>query len=128
MKPATILCMIMLWSSSFSKAQSLNKLLISKDTVAVSQNSFSFLQGDAKDGTSTLKSLFHFYKHYISTQDGQSCGFSPSCSEFAFLSIKKHGVIIGVIDFFDRFARCNPMSHENYPYDAENKVYLDPVE
>jgi putative component of membrane protein insertase Oxa1/YidC/SpoIIIJ protein YidD len=120
--------MIMLWSSSFSKAQSLNKLLISKDTVAVSQNSFAFLQGDAKDGTSTLKSLFHFYKHYISTQDGQSCGFSPSCSEFAFLSIKKHGVIIGVIDFFDRFARCNPMSNENYLYDAENKVYLDPVE
>lgn len=127
MKPATILCMIMLWSS-FSKAQSLNKLLISKDTVAVSQNSFAFLKSDAKDGTTALKSLFHFYKHYISTQDGQSCGFSPSCSEFAFLSIKKHGVIVGVIDFFDRFARCNPLSHENYPYDAENKVYIDPVE
>ena len=119
--------MIILWSS-FSKAQSLNKLLISKDTVAVSQNSFAFLKGDTKDGTTALKSLFHFYKHYISTQDGQSCGFSPSCSEFAFLSIKKHGVIVGVIDFFDRFARCNPMSHENYPYDAENKVYIDPVE
>jgi putative component of membrane protein insertase Oxa1/YidC/SpoIIIJ protein YidD len=127
MKPATILCMIMLWSS-FSKAQSLNKLLISKDTVAVSQNSFAFLKGDAKDGTTSLKSLFHFYKHYISTQDGQSCGFSPSCSEFAFLSIKKHGLVIGVIDFFDRFARCNPLSHENYPYDADNKVYIDPVE
>ncbi len=119
--------MIMLWSS-FAKAQSLNKLLISKDTVAVSQNSFAFLKGDTKDGTATLKSLFHFYKHYISTQDGQSCGFSPSCSEFAFLSIKKHGLVIGVIDFFDRFARCNPLSHENYPYDAENKVYIDPVE
>ncbi len=128
MKPATILCMIILWSSNYSKGQSLNKLLISKDTIAVSQNSFAFLKGNTNDGTTALKALFHFYKHFIASQDGQSCGFSPSCSEFAFLSIKKHGLVIGVIDFFDRFTRCNPLSHENYLYDNGKNLYNDPVE
>lgn len=128
MKRATILCMIMLWSSIYADSQSLNNALISKDTIAVSGNSFAFLQGNTPDGQAAIKSLFHFYKHYVSSQDGQSCRFSPSCSEFAFLSIKKHGIVIGIVDFFDRFTRCNPMSSENYAVDMEHKLYLDPVE
>lgn len=120
--------MTMFWSNLNAVGQSLNTALISKDTIAVSQKSFEFLQGNAKDGTATLKSLFYFYKHFISSQDAQSCRFTPSCSEFAFLSIKKHGVIVGVIDFFDRFARCNPLSAENYLYDVEKHCYIDPVE
>ncbi|NUM32202.1 MAG: membrane protein insertion efficiency factor YidD [Bacteroidetes bacterium] len=76
----------------------------------------------------TIRAFFYFYKSFISSQDAQSCRFSPSCSEYAFQSIKKHGLIHGLIDFWDRFSRCNPMSSENYEYDPVNNLFLDPVQ
>ncbi|MFM9944429.1 MAG: membrane protein insertion efficiency factor YidD [Bacteroidia bacterium] len=118
----------MLWSSQSSIGQSLNISLISNDTVAVTKKSFAFLQGNTQDGMTTIKNLFHLYKHYISSQDQQSCRFTPSCSEFAFISIKRHGFFIGLIDFYDRFTRCNPLSPENYSIDYEKRLYSDPVE
>jgi len=128
MKQATIICIIIFWINQSSHAQSLNSKLIEKDTNAVLKTTFTFLQGETNDGTTAIKSLFHFYKHFISSQDGQKCAFSPSCSEYAFLSIKRHGLVIGVIDFFDRFSRCNPLSKEYYTFDKDKKIYIDPVE
>ena len=70
--------------------------------------------------------LFLFYKNFISSQDASSCTFTPSCSEYAMLAIKKQGVIVGTINFFDRFSRCNGLSPENYTIDNEKKVLIDP--
>ncbi len=70
--------------------------------------------------------LFLFYKNFISSQDASSCTFTPSCSEYAMLSIKKQGAIIGTINFFDRFSRCNGLSPENYDIDIEHHVLIDP--
>ena len=70
--------------------------------------------------------LFLFYKNFISSQDASSCTFTPSCSEYAILAIKKQGVIIGTINFFDRFSRCNGLSPENYPVDNQKRVLIDP--
>ncbi len=128
MKPATILCLILLWSSHHSLGQSLNTALISKDTIAFSNKRFAFLESSTQDGQTAMKGLFYFYKRFISSQDGQSCRYSPSCSEYAFLSIKKHGILVGVIDFFDRFSRCNPLSPENYTLDIDKHLFLDPIE
>ena len=38
------------------------------------------------------------------------CKFSPSCSQYAYKSIEKHGVIIGLIKSIWRIFRCNPWS------------------
>ena len=70
--------------------------------------------------------LFLFYKNFISSQDASSCTFTPSCSEYAMMAIKKQGALVGVINFFDRFSRCNGLSPENYDYDLEKKVLIDP--
>jgi putative membrane protein insertion efficiency factor len=120
--------MIMLWNSQKGYSQSLNSTLVSTDTIAETKKTFVFLQGSTKDGMGSVKSLFSFYKRYISSQDGQSCRFTPSCSEYAFLSIKKHGFMMGLLDFFDRFSRCNPLSPENYELHADRQSFLDPVE
>lgn len=128
MKPATILCIITLWISQTANAQPLNTLLLSADTIAAAPNSFAFLNATADDGQATVKNLFRFYKHFISSQDAQRCRFSPSCSEYAFISIKKQGLILGLMDFFDRFSRCNPLSPENYIFDREKNIFTDPVE
>ena len=70
--------------------------------------------------------LFLIYKSLISSQDASSCTFTPSCSEYAMIAIKKQGVIIGTINFFDRFSRCNGLSPENYIPDPEKRVLIDP--
>ena len=74
-----------------------------------------------------LSSLFLFYKNYISSQDGQRCSFHPSCSEYSMLAIKQHGVILGVLDGFDRLTRCNALSPENYTVDPDTGKLYDPV-
>ncbi len=70
--------------------------------------------------------LFLFYKNFVSSQDASSCTFTPSCSEYAMLAIKKQGAIMGTINFFDRFSRCNGLSPENYEVDNQKKVLIDP--
>jgi uncharacterized protein len=71
--------------------------------------------------------LFIFYKKYVSSQDASSCSFTPSCSEYALIAIKKQGIFVGIINFWDRFSRCNGMSAEDYPVDYSKKVLIDPV-
>lgn len=39
------------------------------------------------------------------------CKFYPSCSEYGFQAIKKHGVIKGGLKALWRILRCNPWSH-----------------
>ncbi len=72
--------------------------------------------------------LFVFYKTFISSQDGNSCTFTPSCSEYALQSIKKKGVFLGMLNSFDRLLRCNGLSPKNYPYDYDKHLLIDPVE
>ncbi len=85
----------------------------------------------AKNNNSTmeivLSQFFLFYKNFISSQDSQSCGFTPSCSVYAVESIKKQGLIIGLLDAFDRLMRCNGFSPENYNIDYSKKLLFDPV-
>ncbi len=72
-------------------------------------------------------SLFIFYKSFISSQDGNSCTFTPSCSEYMIEAIRKKGLIIGALAGFDRLTRCNGLSPDKYGYDQEKKVLIDPV-
>lgn len=69
--------------------------------------------------------LFLFYKTFISSQDGQSCSFIPSCSEYGILSVKKHGVINGVMGTFDRLMRCHGLSPELYKKDQKSGLLID---
>ena len=66
--------------------------------------------------------LFGFYKKFISSQDGNNCGFYPSCSQFAAQAIKSNGFFIGSLAAFDRISRCNGHNHQFYlPYKNGNK-------
>lgn len=56
---------------------------------------------------SNYSGLHGFYKRFISSQDGASCQFAPSCSHYAKLAIKKHHLFLGIILTTDRLIRCN---------------------
>ena len=72
--------------------------------------------------------LFLGYKKFISSQDGNNCVFTPSCSEYALMSIKKHGLIIGSANTFDRLTRCHGLSPEKYQRSAETGLMIDELE
>lgn len=74
-----------------------------------------------------FSNLFYFYKTYISPQDVSDCSFTPTCSEYAIMAIKQQGLIIGAINFSDRFTRCNGISQEYYEIDEKTKRLIDPV-
>ena len=70
---------------------------------------------------------FLFYKKFLSSQDASQCSFTPSCSVYAIHAIKTQGVFVGIINFFDRFSRCNSLSPEDYPKNYSNNTLIDPV-
>ena len=71
--------------------------------------------------------LFLFYKTFISSQDGQSCSFIPSCSEFGIEAVKRQGVFTGVLNTFDRLTRCNSLSPEKYTIYPHTHLLYDPL-
>ena len=36
------------------------------------------------------------------------CKFTPTCSEYGYSAVEKHGVFKGIWIFLKRFVRCNP--------------------
>ncbi len=73
-------------------------------------------------------SIFTLYKVFISSQDGNSCTFYPSCSRFAAQSIAKKGLIVGALASFDRISRCNGHNHAFYLFHSPSQKQLDSVE
>lgn len=45
-----------------------------------------------------------------------TCKYHPSCSEYAVLAIRKHGVLKGAALAAWRLLRCNPWSHGGVDY------------
>lgn len=102
-------------------------LFQNRDTV---EQDFSSPLRDATNDITTVASVgFIFYKSFISSQDNPSCVFTPSCSEYAMLSIQEMGFLLGWLNTFDRFCRCHGLvHHSHYPIDIEHNRYYDPVQ
>jgi putative component of membrane protein insertase Oxa1/YidC/SpoIIIJ protein YidD len=69
--------------------------------------------------------FYSFYKIIVSSQDENHCYFYPSCSDFALLSIKKQGFILGLISSFDRLSRCRYSEKPKYPVQEKTGLYID---
>lgn len=52
--------------------------------------------------------LIYIYKFCISPLFPKTCRFLPTCSTYAILAIKEHGVIKGGLFAFKRILRCRP--------------------
>lgn len=90
---------------------------------------FSFAKSDPSNEVMiALSGAFLAYKAFFSSQDAGSCSFTPSCSEYALQTIKKHGIITGGIAFFDRFQRCHPFNTSYYKKHPSTGLNHDPVE
>jgi putative membrane protein insertion efficiency factor len=50
------------------------------------------------------------YKRFLSPLLPRSCRYTPTCSEYAMLVIRKYGLMRGGWLTVVRLARCNPLS------------------
>lgn len=126
-------------SSLFSQEQSLINTLKSIDITDNNTNQKKTIKKTdhhqhhlslSKDNNNELEfifsNLFLFYKSFISSQDFSSCKFSPSCSEYGIIAIKRIGFLEGVVATFDRLTRCHPLILPGeYGYDEETGLFID---
>lgn len=68
--------------------------------------------------------LLGFYKRFISSQDGPSCIFTPSCSVYAYNVLKNKGLVMGWLSASDRLLRCYGHTDEFYPTD-DRDFFID---
>lgn len=52
--------------------------------------------------------LIRLYQIALSPYFGQQCRFSPTCSQYAIDTYKKHGFFIGTYNSVKRISRCHP--------------------
>ena len=62
----------------------------------------------------TLISLLQLYRWVISPLFGNHCIFKPSCSHYAQLAIREHGVVVGLGLVVRRLLRCHPWHAGGY--------------
>ena len=81
--------------------------------------------------TSELKlaatGLIRLYQKFISTQDGPTCNFSPTCSRFGMACVQEYGVLRGILLTADRLLRCNGSQSRHYHKDDATGKYVDLV-
>lgn len=59
-------------------------------------------------GKQLVLRALRFYQRYISPALPPSCRFTPSCSEYTYQAVEKHGVLRGVWLGGARLLRCHP--------------------
>jgi len=52
--------------------------------------------------------LIKFYQSKISPLFGEHCRFYPSCSQYCYAVIEKHGTLKGIALGVKRIFKCNP--------------------
>lgn len=120
--------LFLLINALMGNAQSLNHARVAEAMdVQRHKHKFTF-NGATNEATFVLTGLFIFYKSFISSQDGGSCTFTPSCSEYGLIAVEKKGVVLGMLATFDRLTRCNGLSPRQYKFDMNKKLLVDPVD
>lgn len=64
--------------------------------------------------TRLLVGLIRIYQWTLSPLLGRQCRFHPSCSEYAAMSIVRHGAVRGSWLGLRRIGRCHPWSPGGY--------------
>ncbi|MCL2851054.1 MAG: membrane protein insertion efficiency factor YidD [Firmicutes bacterium] len=59
----------------------------------------------------------YFYRFCVRPWLPKSCAFTPTCSEYALVAIKRHGIIVGWFLASGRILRCNPFARNNKGYE-----------
>jgi len=108
--------------SKYSRLKALNKPTENKTDFG------KYLKNSTNEVEATASLLFLFYKSFLSSQDMNSCVFTPSCSVYAIESLQKDNAFKAYLKIFDRLSRCHPLiANKEYPVNSNLGKYYDPV-
>ena len=121
---------IMIFSASTYAGEATDLAFIRKVNPVINEKPQSVSHFNFQE-TSTLKfaatGLIRLYQKFVSTQDGPTCSFTPTCSRFGMACIQEYGMLRGILLTADRLIRCNG-SHSKYYYkDLRTGKYIDPI-
>lgn len=71
--------------------------------------------------------MIRLYQRFISSQDGPTCNFTPTCSRFGMACIQEYGMFRGILLTADRLLRCNGSQSNHYHKDIRTRKYKDPI-
>lgn len=87
-----------------------------------------YLKSSTNELEGTAAILFIGYKNFLSSQDMNSCVFSPSCSVYAIQSLQHDNPVKAYLKIFDRLSRCHPIvAKGEYPMQPTSNLYYDPA-
>ena len=55
----------------------------------------------------------HIYRLFISPLTGKNSRFEPTCSEYALIALKTHGIFYGSYLSIKRILKCHPFSRQS---------------
>jgi putative membrane protein insertion efficiency factor len=88
----------------------------------------SYLKKSNNELEATAAILFLGYKSFFSSQDMNSCVFTPSCSVYAIENLQHKNPIEAYLKIFDRLSRCHPLSTKGeYQYNFQTQKFYDPA-
>lgn len=58
--------------------------------------------------------LIRFYQYCISPYTPASCRYTPTCSQYALIALRKHGIIRGGYLTVKRLLSCHPWGGSGY--------------
>lgn len=91
------------------------------------QKIIRFNPQETSELTLVATGLIRLYQQFISSQDGPTCNFQPTCSRFGMRCIQKYGIVRGLLLTADRLLRCNGLQAQHHPKDNVTGRYVDPV-
>ena len=127
MKKQCIILMLLIISSYCYSQQNLISTHYHQFDVNEGKTSYKSHASYSNEAQAVASFFFLFYKEFVSSQDINSCVFTPSCSVYAMESVKTMGVCKGLLNAFDRVSRCHPFAQKYYPIDPKTKHLYDPV-
>jgi len=65
-------------------------------------------------GTKSCLALISFYRRFISPIKPKVCRFYPSCSQYTYDALNKHGLYRGLAMGLKRVAHCHPFNPGGY--------------
>jgi putative component of membrane protein insertase Oxa1/YidC/SpoIIIJ protein YidD len=77
---------------------------------------------------SALGLVRNAYEKFLSSQDGSTCCFSNSCSNFCVTAVRDKGVIKGALLTADRLTRCNGIQPGRYEIDTLTGKNIDDID
>jgi len=71
--------------------------------------------------------MLFVYERFISSQDGSTCCFSQSCSEYFVAAIRERGAVKSMLLTADRLTRCNGVQPDRYETDSLSGKNIDDI-